>query len=113
MKVYQITLVNALILIILGLWGYFDSNSFTALIPVIAGVILVLLYSSNRRGNTLILNITIALTVLLIGGLIKPLTGAIQRQDNASLIRVGIMIISSLVALYYYLKKYSGRKKIL
>ena len=45
MKPEQANLLNSLTLISLGLWGYFDVNSPTALIPVVFGVVLISLGS--------------------------------------------------------------------
>ncbi len=43
MKANSISLINALILILFGSWGYVDSGmeAITALIPVFVGIILV------------------------------------------------------------------------
>jgi hypothetical protein len=45
MKAHTASLINAVILVLFGLWGYFGSEnpSFTALIPVAVGVVLLVL----------------------------------------------------------------------
>ena len=45
MKAHTVSLINSLVLVTMGLWGYLDSDSrpITALIPVIVGVILLII----------------------------------------------------------------------
>ena len=113
MKPYLASLINAILLIILGLWAYFgsDSPSFTALIPVIAGVILLLLNSGIRKENKTIAHIAVVITLLVLIGLIKPLTGALGREDTLALTRVIVMILSTLLALIIFIKSFIDARK--
>ena len=43
------SLVNALLLVVLGIWGYVVGGSITALIPVVFGVILLILYPGVKK----------------------------------------------------------------
>ena len=45
MKAHKASLINSLVLIIFGIWGYIDSEgaAITALIPVALGVVIFLL----------------------------------------------------------------------
>ena len=47
MKAHTVSLINSLVLVTMGLWGYLDSDSrpITALIPVIVGIILLIINS--------------------------------------------------------------------
>ena len=53
MKAHLASLINAIILISMGTWGYLDSESkaVTALIPVIFGVIFLLINSGVKKEN--------------------------------------------------------------
>ena len=53
MKAHTTSLINALILVIMGLWGYFESDSrpITALIPVVVGIILVVINNGVKKEN--------------------------------------------------------------
>jgi CDP-diglyceride synthetase len=113
MKARIANIINAVILVILGLWGYLVSSSFTAFIPIIAGIVLMILTPALRSDNTTVINVTIALTILIIIGLIKPLAGALNRHDDVAMIRVVVMILSSIFALYFLIRKYSRRRRIL
>jgi len=113
MKPYLASLINAILLIILGLWGYFGSEtpSVTALIPVFAGVILIFLNSGLKKENKIIAHIAVIITLLVLGGLVKPLLGAFGRDDTAAIIRVVIMILSTLVALISFIKSFIDARK--
>ena len=55
MKASLSSLLNAIILISMGLWGYFESESkvITALIPVIIGIILLLVTRALNENKAL------------------------------------------------------------
>ncbi len=108
MKTYVASLINACVLILLGLWSYFGSEtpSFTALIPVAIGVILLLFNRGLRKENRTIAHIVVVLTFLTLVALIKPMAGAIGRSDTLAIIRVGFMFITTLVALIHFIKSF-------
>jgi hypothetical protein len=108
MKVYQINIINALILILLGLWGYWGSEtpSPTALIPVLGGALLLALFKGVKSGNKAVAHIAVILTLILLIGLLKPLTGALGRSDNVAIVRVAVMIISCSVAMVYFVRSF-------
>ena len=108
MKPYLANLINAIVLILLGLWGYFGSEtpSLTALIPVVTGGILLIFTPSFRKGNRIIAHIAVVLTLAIFIALIKPLSGAIERLDNAAITRVVVMMISSFFAMTLFIKSF-------
>jgi len=108
MKPYLINLINASILIIVGLFGYFGSEtpSVTALIPVFAGVILLLLIKGMKDENKVIAHVVVTLTLFVFIALFKPLMGAIARNNIGAIIRVLIMILTNLTALIIYIKSF-------
>jgi hypothetical protein len=108
MKPFIANFINATLLIVLGCWGYFgsDSPSITALIPVFAGIVLLVITPWFKKGNKIVAHIAVALTFLILIALFKPLTGAIGRSDYAAVIRVCLMIISTLFALYVFIKNF-------
>ena len=57
MKTEQANLLNSLTLISLGLWGYFDVSSPTALIPVFFGIVLFLCNSGVKNDNKVIAHV--------------------------------------------------------
>ena len=48
----------------------------------------------------------VLLTLVILVGLVKPLTAAIGREDSMAVMRVSVMIISTLVALFFYIKSF-------
>ena len=77
MKAHTVSLINSLVLVTMGLWGYLDSDSrpITALIPVIVGVILLIINSGVKKENKIAAHIAVLLTLLIIIGLVRPFLG--------------------------------------
>ena len=113
MKAHKTSLVNAILLIVLPLWGYFssDSPSMTALIPTFIGVVLLLLNKGVKNENKIVAHIAVGLTLLVLIGLIKPLTSAIGRSDTAAMIRVFVMILSTIIAMVFFVKSFIDARK--
>ena len=113
MKPWLASLINAIFLVILGSWGYFasESPSLTALIPVFSGVILGVLAPSVYKRNSTTTHITAILTLLILLALIKPLSGAISRNDTGAIIRVVIMMGSSLFVLLFFIKSFMNKRR--
>ena len=113
MKASLSSLLNAVILISMGLWGYFESESkaITALIPVIIGIILLLVNKGVKNENKALAHVAVLLTFLILLGLIKPLMGAFERENAYAIIRVLLMIISSLWAMISFIKSFISARK--
>ena len=113
MKASLSSLLNAIILISMGLWGYFESESkaITALIPVIIGTILLLVNKGVKNENKALAHVAVLLTFLIMFGLVKPLLGAFKRENTYAVIRVLLMIISSLWAMISFIKSFISARK--
>tara|TARA_B100000886_G_scaffold286231_1_gene210737 strand:- start:1364 stop:1714 length:351 start_codon:yes stop_codon:yes gene_type:complete len=113
MKASTSSLLNAIILISMGLWGYIESESkaITALIPVIIGIILLLVNKGVKNENKALAHVAVLLTFLILLGLIKPLLGAFERENAYAIIRVLLMIISSLWAMISFIKSFISARK--
>ena len=113
MKASISSLLNAIILISMGLWGYFESESkaITALIPVIIGTILLLVNKGVKNENKALAHVAVLLTFLILLGLIKRLLGAFERENAYAIIRVLFMIISSLWAMISFIKSFISARK--
>lgn len=113
MKAHTASIINAIALIILGLWGYFGSEtpSLTAWIPVIGGVLLIILYPGTKKENKVIAHITVTVTLLIFIGLFKPLMGAIDRADTLAMVRVLIMMVTGILAIIYFIKSFIDARK--
>lgn len=113
MKSYTANLINSVVLVGLGLWGYFgsDTPSPTALIPVYAGVVLFVLGLWIKKENKTISHIVVVLTLLILISLVKPLTAAIGRDDQGALMRVIIMMLTSAYAMVAFVKSFVDVRK--
>ena len=113
MKAHTASLINAITLILLSLWGYFlsDTPSLTALIPTLIGIVLLILNKGVKDENKVIAHIAVVLTLIVLAGLIKPLLGAMERDDTGALIRVAVMIISTILAMIFFVKSFIDARK--
>jgi len=112
-KPYIANLINSIALITLGLWGYFGSTtpSVTALIPVIFGALLLLSNFGVKKENKIIAHIAVTLTLLILFGLFKPLSGAIEKGNSIAIFRVMIMLITTIVALASFIMSFINARK--
>ena len=106
MKPKQANLLNSLTLISLGLWGYFDVNSPTALIPVFFGVVLFLCNSGLKNDNKVISHIAVLLTLLLLIALVGMRLPKSLDTGGIGLYRVVGMILTSTLAMLAFVKNF-------
>lgn len=108
MKAAIASLMNAMILIGFGLWAYFGSAtpSGTAFIPVGFGVAILLCVPAVKKENKVIAHVAVLLTLLILIGLVKPLTAAFGRGDGLAIVRVSVMIISTVTALFFFIRSF-------
>jgi hypothetical protein len=113
MKPYLANLMNTLALIGLSSWGYLSSEtpSITALIPLFIGIILLILTPGIRKENKMVAHIAVLLTLVVLIGLIKPLLGVFERGDTVAIIRVCIMVLSSIIAMVAFVLNFIAAKK--
>ena len=107
------SLVNAIVLVSLGLWGYLGSAdpSKTALIPVGAGAALLLMNPGLWKHDKTIAHIAVGVTLLILIGLIFPLKGAIGRSDSMAIARVGIMLATTVIAMVFFVKSFVDARR--
>ena len=114
MKPFQINIINGIVLVAMGLWGYLsagDAASKTALIPVAFGVIFLVVTPMFKKENKVVAHIVVLLTLLLIFALFMPLKGRIGDGDTIGIMRVGLMIITSVIAMVIYVKSFIDARK--
>ncbi|MAZ58730.1 MAG: hypothetical protein CMP56_04945 [Flavobacteriales bacterium] len=116
MKPHKANLINSLILIILGFWGAFpfimhQTGSATSLIPIIFGILLILLNPGLKKECKIRSHIVVLLTIVILISLFMPLKGAIERTDTTAIIRIIIMMVSSLFATFTFIKSFIAARK--
>mgnify|MGYP001193352902 CR=1 FL=1 len=105
MNVHKASLINSIILIIIGGWGYFESGSPTSLIPVGIGVFLLLLNKGVRDHNKVIAHIAVVLTLLSFAN-VMPLMSALDDGRNEAALRAIVMLSSSFYAMVFFIKSF-------
>ncbi|MEM6942891.1 MAG: hypothetical protein AAF565_03965 [Pseudomonadota bacterium] len=112
MTAHTASLINAIALIACSAWAYFGgSGSMTALIPVAFALALLACYPGVKAMNKLVAHIAVVLTLIVLVALVMPLSGAIGRGDTAGIVRVGIMMITSAVAMVFFVKSFIDARR--
>ena len=99
MQPYIANALNGLVLVLMSLWGYYETSSNTALIPAVGGIILLILNGPLKRGNKTLSHVIVVLTVLLIIALIKPFTGALADGRTMAVFRISAMLVTGILAI--------------
>ena len=106
MSITQIVFAQSAVLIAMGAWGYFGSEtpSVTALIPVLIGLLIGGLGLKVADSRT-IAYVLIGVSILTIIALAMPLKGAISRENIMAIIRISIMILMTGASLFFLFKE--------
>ena len=111
MNPYFATLLNGIVLIVMSVWAYTGSSSFTALIPAIFGVLFLAMAPGVKKHNKAIAHIVVVLAVLLVAALIRPLMGTLERDSMIGTIRIAAMLGTTVLALVIYVKSFLDARK--
>ena len=103
--------LNAGMLILVSLWGYLASGSWTALIPAAFGVAIAACHPGVKAENKLVAHIAVVLTLVVLLALFNPLWGALSGGHVAGILRVGLMMASSVLALVYFVKSFIAARR--
>jgi len=107
MKVYLVSMMNAFVLMVLGLWGFLGSEmpSPIALIPVFTGALLLSLIKGLRYGSKSMARISMVVTVLVLIAMVVPFISAIRLGDSATTYRIGFMMISNSITIGFFVSR--------
>tara|TARA_B100000963_G_scaffold241370_1_gene211182 strand:+ start:658 stop:1005 length:348 start_codon:yes stop_codon:yes gene_type:complete len=111
MNVTTANLINSISLIVVGLWGYLDVLSPTALIPVSIGVFLLACYSGVKNQNKIVSHVAVLLTLLILIALIGMRLPKSVDKGGIGLIRVIIMIITSSLSMILFIRSFIDARK--
>ena len=113
MNTVSSNLINAISLIILSLWGYFSSDnpSNTAFIPTIIGILLLLCANGIKNENKTVAHVAVFLTLFAILGLTMALRGAFSRDDIMAILRVSIMMLTSILAMVTFIQSFARNRR--
>ncbi|MEL0009618.1 MAG: hypothetical protein VW741_07100 [Flammeovirgaceae bacterium] len=111
MNAHSASLVNGIILVVVGLWGYLESSSATSLIPVGIGVTLLALNKGVKNENKVVAHIAVLVTLLSFAN-VMPLRGALADGRSEAVLRIIIMLSSSVYAMIFFVKSFiEARRK--
>lgn len=101
MPASRANLLNALVLLTLGAWGYLGKPAAPAmvLLPVFFGALLLLCLRGLRSGNRVAAYLTALLTALALVALLILLAGAAGRGEGVAIFRYVVMLVASLFSL--------------
>ena len=99
MKIAFYNTLNSIVLIALGLWGYIDVQSPTALIPVGFGVILLLCANGLKKENKIISHVAVLLTLVILVALVGMRLPKSLVSGGLGLVRVSAMILTSIFSM--------------
>jgi len=105
-------ILNSVCLIIIGLWGYLEVTSPTALIPVGFGVALLLCVPGLKKENKVVAHIAVLLTLIILLALVGMRLPKSIDQGGIGLIRVILMIGTSALSMIYFVKSCEQKKSI-
>ncbi|MEM1388840.1 MAG: hypothetical protein AAGG54_14620 [Pseudomonadota bacterium] len=113
MTAHLASAINAIVLIIASIWAFSlpDASSLTTLIPAAFGIALLACYPGVKAQNKMIAHIAVLLTLLIFLALFMPLRGAIASGDTMGIVRVVAMLLTSLVALVFFIKSFVDARR--
>ncbi len=112
-SIQKFNLINSIALISMSTWGYIDTNSFTALIPAVFGVILFLLGTmlTNTKLVKLSAHLVVLFTLLILLALVIQVLPGVVERGGIGLIRVILMISTSAIAMIIFIKSFIDNRK--
>ena len=114
MKAHTANLINSLVLIGLGLWGYYETDAPTALIPVFFGIALLIATKGIKENNKIMSHSAILFTIIIfiaLVGMRLPKSLALGNDEGYGLYRVVVMSGTSLVAIIFFIKSFIDARK--
>lgn len=111
MKPYQANFYNGIVLTVLGVFAYLSTQAPTALIPTIAGLLLLALTPSFKKGNRVLAHVAVVITLLILIALFKPLKSQLENGDTLGIARVAMMMISSFAAMIVFIKSFIDARR--
>ena len=99
---------------LMGLWGFADTSSITALIPFVFGFLIFLCYFVSEKKpnlNKVVAHIAVLLTIVILVSLVGTRLPKSLDDGGIGLIRVVIMISTSSVAILAFTKSFVDARK--
>lgn len=111
MNASNANLLNAICLLSMGAWGFFDTNSYTALIPVGFGLVLLICQKGVTQENKVIAHVAVTLTLLILVAMVGMRLPKSIDKGGVGLYRVLSMTITSAIAMVLFIKSFIDARK--
>ena len=113
MTASQATILNSIILIAAGGWGYLSepSNRSEELIPLVFGLLFLIAIPPLRKDNRIVEFILRSLGLLLSIALVLALVRAIQESQVERIIRIVVMLAATAFTFFVLISKMNARLK--
>ena len=112
LKPKKAALLNSLVLMLLGIISYYyNSTSFTALIPTFLGLVIFSCYAFYEKNNKVFAHIGVTFMLLALLGLFKPIMGAMARSDFYATLRIGVMQLVSFYCMICFIVSFIEARK--
>ena len=111
MNAYKANLINSISLIVLGIWGYIEVSSVTALIPTAFGAVLLACSGGIKKQNKIIAHVAVLLTLLILFALLGMRLPKSLESGGLGLFRVLAMCGTCLIAMIYFVKSFIAARK--
>ncbi|MEM6502328.1 MAG: hypothetical protein AAF685_10875 [Cyanobacteria bacterium P01_C01_bin.89] len=109
---FRSTIINGVTLITMGLWAYLSGDSSPmALIPVGFGAGFLALSPGVKTYNKAVAHIVALLALVTLATLFAPLTMVASQGDSLKVVRVVLMMTTTAVALFFYVKSFIDARK--
>jgi hypothetical protein len=103
--------LNSIVLIAIGLWGYIDVHSPTALIAVGFGIMLLLCTNGLKKENKIISHVAVLLTLLILVALAGMVLPKRLISGGLGLARVSAMILTSVLSMVAFILSFIKARK--
>ncbi len=106
MAYYKACLLNGIILLAIGFWGYAANhfNAHTGIIPIGFGLLLILLSKFFQQKKNGLYYVILILTTIVMLALFRPLMRNIEQSDWYGISRLSLEIASCAMAIIIYLR---------
>lgn len=111
MKPHVANLLNAVVLIAIGLWGYFETRSNTAFIPVGFGIALLACNGGVKSENKAVAHIAVVLTLLILLAMLGMRLPKALDAGGIALVRAIVPIITGVLAMVAFIGSFRAARK--
>lgn len=113
MKSQKIAFINAIVLLVIGFWGYAANNYslHTAVVPISAGILLLILSKFLKKENPGLLIFVIVLSLLLFLAFLVPFQRNMEQSDYVGMLRLTIEMLVCAFAIVVYINNLIRLKK--